>query len=95
LSSRTVYLSTAARAVAPVQHRTLKDCATAIRKGAAIADRLAAGREPITMAGFTIDYLEARHAKTLAPVASRADGPIRLLVAARIGTTRLIDNLGV
>lgn len=95
LSSRNVYLSTAERAVAPVLHRTLKDCATAIRKGAAIADRLAAGREAITMAGFTIDYLEARHAKTLAPVASRADGPIRLLVAARIGTTRLIDNLGV
>jgi pantoate--beta-alanine ligase len=95
LSSRNVYLTTAERAVAPVLHQTLKDCAAAIRKGGAIADRLAAGRETITMAGFTLDYLEARHARTLAPVASREDGPIRLLVAARIGTTRLIDNLGV
>lgn len=95
LSSRNVYLTTAERAVAPVLHRTLKDCAAAIRKGGAIADCLAAGRETIAMAGFAVDYLEARHARTLAPVASREDGPIRLLVAARIGTTRLIDNLGV
>ena len=35
------------------------------------------------------------HAETLAPVASVADGPIRLLVAAKIGTTRLIDNIPV
>ena len=46
-------------------------------------------------AGFALDYLEARHAETLAPVASATDGPIRLLVAARIGSTRLIDNVGV
>jgi pantoate--beta-alanine ligase len=42
-----------------------------------------------------LDYLEARHADTLAPLSSRADGPIRLLVAARIGKTRLIDNIAV
>ena len=42
-----------------------------------------------------LDYLEARHAETLAPVASVRDGPIRLLVAARLGKTRLIDNTGV
>jgi pantoate--beta-alanine ligase len=95
LSSRNAYLTTAERAVAPVLHGTLKDCATAIREGGSIAECLAAGRETITMAGFAVDYLEARHAKTLAPVASRADGPIRLLVAAKIGTTRLIDNLAV
>ena len=46
-------------------------------------------------AGFELDYLEARHADTLAPVTSRADGPIRLLIAARLGATRLIDNIGV
>jgi pantoate--beta-alanine ligase len=95
LSSRNVYLTTAERAVAPVLHRTLKECAAGIRKGAAIADCLAAGRETIGMAGFAVDYLEARHAKTLVPVTACADGPIRLLVAAKIGTTRLIDNLGV
>ena len=42
-----------------------------------------------------LDYLEARHADSLAPVASLKEGPIRLLVAARIGKTRLIDNIAV
>jgi len=42
-----------------------------------------------------VDYLEARHAATLAPVKSIKDGPLRLLVAARLGTTRLIDNIKV
>ena len=46
-------------------------------------------------AGFAVDYLEARHALTLAPVVTRKDGPIRLLVAAKIGKTRLIDKLAV
>ena len=51
------------------------------------------GRASIAQAGFVLDYLEARHAETLAPIASRKDGPVRLLVAARIGKTRLIDNM--
>jgi pantoate--beta-alanine ligase len=42
-----------------------------------------------------LDYLEARHAETLQPIASVKDGPVRLLVAARIGKTRLIDNVAV
>ena len=53
------------------------------------------GQGEIARAGFALDYLEARHALTLAPIGSVKDGPIRLLVAAKIGTTRLIDNLGV
>ena len=53
------------------------------------------GRREIDVAGFALDYLEARHALTLAPVTSRNDGPIRLLVAAKIGKTRLIDNIAV
>ena len=52
------------------------------------------GAAEIARAGFALDYLEARHALTLAPIASRKDGPIRLLVAAKIGKTRLIDNIG-
>jgi pantoate--beta-alanine ligase len=60
-----------------------------------IADVLNEGSAVITDAGFVLDYLEARHAATLAPVSTRKDGPIRLLVAARIGKTRLIDNLAV
>ena len=46
-------------------------------------------------ADFNLDYLEARHAQTLNTVSSRTDGPIRLLVAAKIGKTRLIDNIAV
>src|SRR6516165_4403655 len=95
MSSRNAYLTPAERAVAPVLHRTLKDCARRISHGSPIARILADGRKAITAAGFALDYLEARNADTLAPVRGRADGPIRLLVAARLGKTRLIDNHGV
>ena len=95
LSSRNVYLSAAERGVAPTLHRVLKACAMRINKGEPIARVMADGRAEITAASFALDYLEARHALTLAPVASRQDGPIRLLVAAKIGKTRLIDNLAV
>ena len=54
-----------------------------------------AAADAITAGGFVLDYVEARHAETLAPVASGKEGPLRLLVAARIGKTRLIDNIGV
>jgi len=95
LSSRNVRLSREERAVAPALHRVLADCAQKISSGAPIATVMAQGRQALGQAGFAVDYLEARHAETLMPVASAAEGPIRLLVAARLGTTRLIDNLGV
>ena len=95
LSSRNVYLSELERGHAPVLVRTLKDCAARIKAGEPIEMVLEEGRYKITQAEFALDYLEARHALTLAPVASLKDGPIRLLVTAKIGKTRLIDNLGV
>ena len=95
LSSRNVYLSAAERAVAPMLHRVLKGCATRIRSGEKVDRVLNVGRIEIDLAGFALDYLEARHALTLAPVTSPKDGPIRLLVAARLGKTRLIDNIAV
>ena len=95
MSSRNAYLTSAERAVAPVLHRTLTACARRISAGSPFARVLADGRKAITEAGFALDYLEARNADTLAPVRGRADGPIRLLVAARLGKTRLIDNHGV
>lgn len=95
LSSRNIYLSAAERAAAPTLHRVLAETASSIRKGAPIGPTLDRGRATIKSAGFKLDYLEARHATTLEPVTTRKDGPIRLLVAARIGTTRLIDNIGV
>jgi pantoate--beta-alanine ligase len=95
LSSRNAYLSADERAVAPTLHRVLADCAREIAGGAALADTLAQGRAALAQAGFALDYLEARHADTLLPIASVREGPIRLLVAARLGRTRLIDNVTV
>ena len=95
LSSRNVYLSANERAVAPTLHRVLQVCATKIAKGRALAEVMDQGRTEITEAGFVLDYLEARHAETLQPLPSASAGPVRLLVAAKIGRTRLIDNIGV
>jgi pantoate--beta-alanine ligase len=95
LSSRNAYLSPAEHAAAPVLHRVLMDCAERIAARQPIAAVLSQGHATIAQAGFVVDYLEARQAETLAPAASPADGPLRLLVAARIGNTRLIDNVAV
>jgi pantoate--beta-alanine ligase len=95
LSSRNAYLSTEERAAAPVLHRVLNDCAKSIAAGGPIRDVLENGRAAIARAGFALDYLDARRADTLASVGARGEEPIRLLVAARLGKTRLIDNLAV
>jgi pantoate--beta-alanine ligase len=95
MSSRNAYLSAQQRALAPTLYRVLRQTADAVSEGSSIKAAVARGSRHIERAGFVLDYLEARHAKTLAPVRSRADGPIRLLVAARLGRTRLIDNVAV
>jgi pantoate--beta-alanine ligase len=95
LSSRNVYLSADERARAPSLHRVLKQCAARIADGKPIAAVTADGAAELERTGFVVDYLAARHAETLAPIDALANGPIRLLVAARIGKTRLIDNIGV
>ncbi|HEX3869979.1 MAG TPA: pantoate--beta-alanine ligase [Pirellulales bacterium] len=95
LSSRNQYLSEKERQTAPMLQKVLKECAAKITAGQPIADVLSKGSEAIAAAGFALDYLEARHAGTLAPISTRNDGPIRLLVAAKIGKTRLIDNMAV
>lgn len=95
LSSRNLYLMREERVRAPELRRALLDCAKTIAEGAAIVPALASARRRVEEAGFVVDYLEARHAETLAPVANASDGPLRLLVAARLGRTRLIDNLAV
>jgi pantoate--beta-alanine ligase len=93
LSSRNSYLSASERAAAPTLYRVLKECADKIARGELLARVLDEGAAAIERAGFVLDYLEARHADTLEPISSLKDGPIRLLVAARIGKTRLIDNI--
>ncbi|MDC7785856.1 pantoate--beta-alanine ligase [Rhodoplanes sp. TEM] len=95
LSSRNAYLSAEERARAPALHRVLADCAARISAGRPLKAVMESGRKALARDGFAVDYLEARHAETLAPVRSVKDGPIRLLVAAKLGTTRLIDNLAV
>jgi pantoate--beta-alanine ligase len=95
MSSRNVYLSAEERAIAPTLYRAMKDAAKRIRAGKSVASALEASAELITGAGFVLDYLVARHAETLAPIKSLKDGPIRLLVAAKLGKTRLIDNIAV
>ena len=95
LSSRNAYLSEADRAVAPMLARVLNACAGRINRREPIKMVLEEGLAELRHAGFAVDYLEARHALTLAPAGSLKDGPIRLLVAAKLGKTRLIDNLAV
>src|SRR5262249_50886225 len=95
MSSRNAYLSPSERAVAPTLYRVLSECAAAIARGERIARVLDEGGATIEGAGFQLDYLEARHTESLQKVETAADGPLRLLVAARIGRTRLIDNVAV
>ena len=95
MSSRNVYLSPQERDTAPVLFRAMKESAKRLRAGDDIEAVMAGGAELITAAGFALDYFEARHAETLAPIASVKDGPVRILVAAKLGKTRLIDNIGV
>jgi pantoate--beta-alanine ligase len=95
MSSRNVYLSPEQRRIAPVLYRAMKDTARRLRGGDEFEAAIAGGAKLITAAGFALDYFEARHARTLAPVKSMKDGPVRLLVAAKIGSTRLIDNVGI
>ena len=71
LSSRNVYLSATERAVAPMIHRVLTSCAARIKSGEKVDRVLNVGRIEFDLAGFALDYLEARHAVTLAPISSQ------------------------
>jgi len=95
MSSRNVYLSPEERRTAPGLYRAMKEAARRLRAGDDIEAAMAGGAELAAGAGFTLDYFEVRHAGTLAPIASVNDGPMRILTAARIGKTRLIDNVAV
>ena len=93
MSSRNVFLSPEQRRVAPELYRAMKECAKRLRAGDDVEAAIAGGAELIRNAGFILDYFEARHAGTLAPIVSIKDGPVRILVAAKLGATRLIDNI--
>jgi len=95
MSSRNVYLSPEQRRVAPELYRAMKQSAARLKAGEDLPSAMAGGADMIAAAGFALDYFEIRHAETLAPVTSASDGPLRILVAARLGATRLIDNIAV
>src|SRR3954467_9643479 len=95
MSSRNIYLSSEERRAAPELYSAMKESAKRLRAGDDLAAAMAGGSELVAAAGFRLDYFEVRHADTLAPITSVKDGPMRILVAAQIGTTRLIDNMAV
>jgi pantoate--beta-alanine ligase len=92
LSSRNAYLSAGERTVAPLLYRVISDVARAAGRGIP-AGAIAEGTAALTAAGFALDYLEVRDAETLQPAAGDVRSPLRVLVAARLGRTRLIDNV--
>jgi pantoate--beta-alanine ligase len=95
LSSRNAYLSDDERLAARTLPRALGEAAQAIAEGADVAEALDKARARLEGAGFDpIDYVAFRDAETLAPMTA-LDRPARLLAAAKIGRTRLIDNLPV
>lgn len=95
MSSRNRYLSPQDRQTAAVIPQVTGDVAAAIRAGRDPIHACAGGLQRLTQAGFAVDYLEARDAATLAVPGDGATRALRLLVAARLGATRLIDNIAV
>jgi len=95
LSSRNSYLTNEERRAARALPRALGEAAQAMAAGIAVAEVLERARSRLTAAGFDrVDYVELRHAETLAPM-TVLDQPARLLAAGFIGRTRLIDNVPV
>jgi pantoate--beta-alanine ligase len=95
LSSRNVYLSAGERRVAPTLNRVMREAASAIVAGASPVPALERAIAALTEAGFSVEYLALRDAATLAPLADTPGQPARLLVAAHLGRTRLIDNIPI
>jgi pantoate--beta-alanine ligase len=95
LSSRNAYLSADERAQAPALYRAITAAAKSIAAGEPIAAATAAAQAQILAAGFSkVDYVEARHAESLAPLTTKTE-PGRVLAAAQLGRARLIDNIAI
>ena len=92
-SSRNAFLSPEQRQAAATLPRAMQTAVAALRGGAGIAETLVTLIAALRAAGFSaVDYAELRDAQTLVPLEQLGTRPARLLVAARIGGTRLIDN---
>lgn len=94
LSSRNAYLSASERKTAPLLYRTIAEVAADLAKGRGCDDAVVAARFKLDAAGFRVDYVAVRDPDTLKPLS----GPVtraRVLAAAYLGKTRLIDNVPV
>lgn len=91
LSSRNIYLSEEERLNARMLPRALGEAASAIGSGGEVAEALDRARATLEKAGFAVDYVELVGPNLESARESLPGG--RLLAAAKIGTTRLIDNL--
>jgi len=95
MSSRNAYLSADERKVAGRMNLILQDTAMRLKHGDPVEVAEAYARAALLEAGFdSVDYVAVRDAETLTKVLD-ATGPVRILAAAKIGGTRLIDNMGV
>ena len=94
LSSRNSYLSADERRRAGELPTALKDAAADIRSGTPVSEALARAVERLKSAGFKIDYVALVNSLTLEPL-EKPEGSMRLIAAATIGTTRLLDNIPV
>jgi len=96
MSSRNAYLSAAQRAQATAMYRSITALAAAARAGADLASAEAAAGKALRDAGFDkVDYVAVRDATTLKPPAAGTTEGLRVLAAAWLGKTRLIDNIPV
>lgn len=96
LSSRNAYLSAEERARAAGLPQAMRRAIAAIESGAGVPSSLSRLKAELLEAGFaSVDYAELRDAASLEELSEIADRPARLLVAARIGKARLIDNMAV
>ena len=94
MSSRNTYLSAEQREAAATLPKAMQAALAAIREGAAFAPTLTELQARLLAGGFArVDYAEIRDADSLVPLDRPGQGTPRLFVAARIGSTRLIDNL--
>ncbi|MHA3053881.1 pantoate--beta-alanine ligase [Acinetobacter sp. ANC 4633] len=91
LSSRNGYLTHEQRAIAPTIYQSLKQAEKALLEGVSLDAVLAGITTQLTHAGFVVDYVEARSPALQMVTDFKQDTVI--FVAAKLGTTRLIDNL--
>src|ERR1700722_16146721 len=94
MSSRNRFLTPTERASAPALHRTLQETIRSVVNSVPVPDALATAQTALKQAGFAVDYLALVDGPTLTPIDRAAPGA-RLVAAARLGSVRLLDNIGL